>query len=80
MYGAARRLGAAPRRYSRAPPLLVDADRGFVEQTIDRGVAEEAAVEPGRRRLRRVEHPAQDVGIGERAAGPLQREQLEVAC
>ena len=59
--------------------VSVQRRRGFVEQRIDLRVAEVAAVEADRRRLRRVEHAAEDVGIGQRAAGPLQEVELEVA-
>src|SRR4029079_17672317 len=63
-----------------SPPLrIVGRGRRGVEQPIDLRILEVSAVEACRRYLRRVEDAAQDVGIGDGATDPLQREQLEIS-
>ena len=52
---------------------------GLVEQRVDLGIAVEAPIEADRRDLGRVKHAAEDVGIGQRALGPLQRVDLKIA-
>ena len=78
MYGAARRalLHLAVESPAR---LVVGRVRRFVDQAIDLRIAEVAAIEAGGRHLLRVKDAAQDVGIGQGAADPLQRVHLKVA-
>ena len=80
MYGTSRGDDALHLAVEREASRLVSRRAGLVEQRVHLGIAVVAAVEAGRRHLRGMEHAPQDVRVGERAAGPLQREQLEVAA
>ena len=78
MYGACSAMArcASPKSARRR---LVGRARGLVEQRVDVGVREVAAIEARRRHLVGMEHAAEDVGVDRGAADPLQRVELEVA-
>ncbi len=76
-YGTSRPISRCASRKQRPAPRVVVGHGGLVNQGIDRGVAEEAAIESTGRHLLGVEDAAQHVGIGH--ADPLQGEELKVA-